>query len=188
MIDRTARSLERKEKRSAGCRAAWNLVRAHSVTALFSATRARRPCRKCSISRSSIAKASARSPRGSAGGRRGLVRSRLRFSLHAAGRQRSQRTPPRNDQRMRKALFGIDKLNVPRSDIPAVTHVDYSARIQTVHQGHKSSVSRVAPSLSRSSPGVRSWSIPVSMSAANRSSAQSETHFVASWAPTSKRL
>jgi carbamoyltransferase len=31
------------------------------------------------------------------------------------------------------ALFGIEKLNVPRSDIPAVTHVDYSARIQTVH-------------------------------------------------------
>jgi len=32
------------------------------------------------------------------------------------------------------ALFGIDKLNVPRSSIPAVTHVDYSARIQTVHR------------------------------------------------------
>ena len=31
------------------------------------------------------------------------------------------------------ALFGIDKLNIQRSDIPAVTHVDYSARIQTVH-------------------------------------------------------
>lgn len=31
-------------------------------------------------------------------------------------------------------LFGIDRLNVPRSDIPAVTHVDYSARIQTVHR------------------------------------------------------
>jgi carbamoyltransferase len=31
-------------------------------------------------------------------------------------------------------LFGIAKLNVPRSDIPAVTHVDYSARIQTVHE------------------------------------------------------
>lgn len=31
-----------------------------------------------------------------------------------------------------KALFGIDKLNVARSDIPAVTHVDYSARVQTV--------------------------------------------------------
>lgn len=33
-----------------------------------------------------------------------------------------------------KKLFGIDKLNVPRSDVPAITHVDYSARIQTVHQ------------------------------------------------------
>jgi carbamoyltransferase len=32
-----------------------------------------------------------------------------------------------------QALFGIDKLNVSRSEIPAVTHVDYSARIQTVH-------------------------------------------------------
>ena len=35
-----------------------------------------------------------------------------------------------NDER---ALFGIDKINVSRSEIPAVTHVDYSARIQTVH-------------------------------------------------------
>jgi carbamoyltransferase len=33
-----------------------------------------------------------------------------------------------------RALFGIDKLNVPRSEIPAVTHVDYSARVQTVHR------------------------------------------------------
>lgn len=32
-----------------------------------------------------------------------------------------------------QALFGIDKLNVVRSEIPAVTHVDYSARLQTVH-------------------------------------------------------
>jgi carbamoyltransferase len=31
-------------------------------------------------------------------------------------------------------LFGIDKLNIKRSEIPAVTHVDYSARIQTVHK------------------------------------------------------
>ena len=31
-------------------------------------------------------------------------------------------------------LFGIEKLNIPRSEIPAVTHVDYSARIQTVHK------------------------------------------------------
>ena len=32
------------------------------------------------------------------------------------------------------ALFGIEKLNIKRSDIPAVTHIDYSARIQTVHE------------------------------------------------------
>ena len=31
-------------------------------------------------------------------------------------------------------LFGIEKLNLPRSEIPAVTHVDYPARIQTVHR------------------------------------------------------
>jgi carbamoyltransferase len=41
------------------------------------------------------------------------------------------RTPMTADQ---QRLFGIDKLNVPRSTIPAVTHVDYSARIQTVHR------------------------------------------------------
>ena len=33
-----------------------------------------------------------------------------------------------------KKLFGIDKLNIKRSEIPAITHVDYSARIQTVHE------------------------------------------------------
>ena len=33
-----------------------------------------------------------------------------------------------------RSLFGIDKLNIPRSEIPAVTHVDYSARVQTVHK------------------------------------------------------
>ena len=33
-----------------------------------------------------------------------------------------------------KKLFGIEKLNIKRSKIPAVTHVDYSARIQTVHK------------------------------------------------------
>ena len=31
-------------------------------------------------------------------------------------------------------LFGIDKLNTPRSTIPAITHVDYSARVQTVRR------------------------------------------------------
>jgi len=43
----------------------------------------------------------------------------------------SRRLPVREDA---KNLWGIDKLNVPRSTIPAVTHVDYSARIQTVRR------------------------------------------------------
>lgn len=34
----------------------------------------------------------------------------------------------------RQSLWGIDLLNIPRSDVPAVTHIDYSARIQTVHE------------------------------------------------------
>ncbi len=38
-----------------------------------------------------------------------------------------------------KALFGIEKLNIPRSDIPAVTHLDHSARIQTVDGRHNPS-------------------------------------------------
>ena len=47
--------------------------------------------------------------------------------------------PVRADKRIamtpeQEKLFGIEKLNVPRSAIPAVTHVDYSARIQTVHE------------------------------------------------------
>ena len=32
-----------------------------------------------------------------------------------------------------KSLFGIEKLNIERSQVPAITHIDYSARIQTVH-------------------------------------------------------
>jgi carbamoyltransferase len=43
------------------------------------------------------------------------------------GRRRGMTEAERN-------LFGIDKLNVPRSEIPTVTHVDYSARVQTVHR------------------------------------------------------
>ena len=47
--------------------------------------------------------------------------------------------PVRQDKRIpmtpeQESLFGINKLNVPRSEIPSVTHVDYSARIQTIHR------------------------------------------------------
>ena len=54
------------------------------------------------------------------------------YMLLTAGVRQDRRIPMTPEQ---QALFGIDKLNVPRSSIPAVTHVDYSARIQTVHAG-----------------------------------------------------
>ena len=52
------------------------------------------------------------------------------YMLLVADVKRNRRRQMDDDQ---AKLFGIDKLNVPRSDIPAVTHVDYSARVQTVH-------------------------------------------------------
>ena len=53
------------------------------------------------------------------------------YMLLVAGvRPEKRRTMTAEEQ----TLFGIAKLNVPRSEIPAVTHVDYSARIQTVHR------------------------------------------------------
>jgi carbamoyltransferase len=53
------------------------------------------------------------------------------YMLLVADVQKARRRPMTAEQ---SRLFGIDKLNVARSDIPAVTHVDYSARIQTVHK------------------------------------------------------
>jgi len=52
------------------------------------------------------------------------------YMLFVADVKRERRRRMTNEE---EALFGIDKLNVLRSEIPAVTHVDYSARIQTVH-------------------------------------------------------
>jgi carbamoyltransferase len=53
------------------------------------------------------------------------------YMLLVAPVKKSKRTPMTQQH---LELFGIDKLNIPRSEIPAVTHVDYSARIQTVHK------------------------------------------------------
>jgi carbamoyltransferase len=53
------------------------------------------------------------------------------YMLLVAGVAPKRRVPMSLEQ---QRLFGIDKLNIPRSDIPAVTHVDYSARVQTVHR------------------------------------------------------
>jgi carbamoyltransferase len=52
------------------------------------------------------------------------------YMLLVADVAKDKQTPMTEEQ---EKLFGIDKLNVPRSEIPAITHVDYSARIQTVH-------------------------------------------------------
>ncbi len=53
------------------------------------------------------------------------------YMLFVADVVKRRRRPMTKEE---EALFGIAKLNVPRSEIPAVTHVDYSARIQTVHR------------------------------------------------------
>jgi len=53
------------------------------------------------------------------------------YMLMVADIVEDKRIPITSEQ---QALFGIDKLNVPRSEIPAVTHVNYSARVQTVHE------------------------------------------------------
>jgi len=52
------------------------------------------------------------------------------YMLLVADVKRERRRRMTNEE---EVLFGIDKLNVVRSDIPAVTHIDYSARVQTVH-------------------------------------------------------
>lgn len=52
------------------------------------------------------------------------------YMLLVAPVREEHRTPMTDEQ---EKLFGIDKLNIERSSIPAITHVDYSARIQTVH-------------------------------------------------------
>ena len=53
------------------------------------------------------------------------------YMLLVAPVRRERQIPPTAEQQQ---LWGIDQLNVPRSDIPAVTHIDYSARIQTVER------------------------------------------------------
>jgi len=52
------------------------------------------------------------------------------YMLLVADVQKDKRRAMTEDE---DALFGIEKLNVPRSSVPAISHVDYSARIQTVH-------------------------------------------------------
>ena len=59
------------------------------------------------------------------------IQSDSPYMLLVADVAKSKQLPMTPEQ---EKLFGIEKLNVPRSQIPAITHVDYSARIQTVHE------------------------------------------------------
>lgn len=61
------------------------------------------------------------------------------FELDADSPYMLQVAPLKKERRIamtdaQDRLFGIEKLNVPRSDLPAITHVDYSARVQTVRR------------------------------------------------------
>ena len=59
------------------------------------------------------------------------INSESPYMLLVADVKKTKQLQMTNEQ---KDLFGIDKLNVKRSSVPSVTHVDYSARIQTVHK------------------------------------------------------
>ena len=120
-------------RRSAGSRAAWSSARARSAPARSWAIRAR-PTMQKNLNLKVKYRESFRP----------FAPSVLRedvadwFELDADSPYMLLVADVRKDRRRamtaeEQALFGIDKLNVPRSDIPAVTHVDYSARIQTVH-------------------------------------------------------
>ncbi len=107
--------------------------RARSAPARSSAIRARPVMQRISTSRSSIARASGRSRRRCCA-RTSPTGSSLTLTVPicciVADVRKDRRRAMTAEE---EALFGIDKLNVARSEIPAVTHVDYSARIQTVH-------------------------------------------------------
>src|SRR5438105_3553777 len=155
-------------RHSAGSRDAWSSAHARSVPARSWAMRARRRCRRCSISRSSIGSPSASSlSTEGANGRKDSRYLTMQKMLNLKVKYRESFRPfapsvlsedaagwfdldvespymllvadvarehriAMSEQQNR--LFGIDKLNIPRSSIPAVTHVDYSARVQTVHR------------------------------------------------------
>jgi hypothetical protein len=86
-----------------------------------------------------------------------------------------------------QTLFGIERLNVPRSDIPAVTHVDYSARIQTVHAETNPRFHALLSGFNAKT-GCPVLTTPASMCAAGPSSILRRTPSAASWAPSSTPL
>jgi predicted NodU family carbamoyl transferase len=82
-----------------------------------------------------------------------------------------------------QALFGIDKLNVPRSDILAVTRVDYSARVQTVHAETNPQFHALLSTFKRKTgcPVL----VNTSFNVRGEPTARTRMLFAASWAPSS---
>ena len=93
-----------------------------------------------------------------------------------ATRHRREMTP------VEQGLFGIEKLNVPRSSIPAVTHVDIR-HVFRPFTGKRTPATMRSFQRSRNAPAVRSSSTRASTSAANPSCARRRTRFGASWGP-----
>ena len=119
-----------------------------------------------------------------------VVRSRTRpdESLHAARRAgaRRARASPIDERRARRwstIRTCATRVNIPRSVIPAVTHVDYSARVQTVDAGPQPAADRAPDGVRRAAPAVRCSSTPASTSAASRSSARRRTPIAVCWRP-----
>ena len=102
------------------------------------------------------------------------------YMLIVAPVKESLRTPMTAEQQQ---LFGIEKLNVPRSKIPAITHVDYSARVQTVHANSNPRFHALLQTLQGNAPAAAYWSIPPSTCVANRSSVPRRMPIAASCAP-----
>lgn len=78
-----------------------------------------------------------------------------------------------------KKLFGIDELNVLGPEIPAVTHLDYSARIQTVHNEPNPGCQRLASQFKQLTGCPVLWPTSHSIYAVNRSSALQRMPFAA---------
>ena len=121
-----------------------------------------------------------------AGARRRVLRDarRARTARTCCSWRRCSESTARCRERPRAtASSGIDKLKLSRSTIPAITHVDYSARVQTVdaerHGRYYTLLERVRAE--DRLPGDRST--PASTSAASRSSARRRTPTAASWRP-----